>query len=212
MPKAPRTKQPKAKPKSLPAKPAFGLGHAALTQRQRAERHTHSPSTTLRVHRALSWLARAEVERNDEDARFIFLWIAFNSTYATGNNAPDMTERRSFYRFISTLDQLDGNKLMAQLVWNEFPSDIRVLLANPYVFADFWLFQTGRISEQQWLDSFKKTRRKAETALAAADTVTVLWIVLTRLYVLRNQLLHGGATWGGKVNRAQVRSCASMIC
>jgi hypothetical protein len=31
-------------------------------------------------------------------------------------------------------------------------------------------------------------------ALGRQDTVTVLSIVLSRIYVLRNQLVHGGAT------------------
>ena len=36
----------------------------------------------MRTHRALSWLNRAEQESEDLDARFIFLWIAFNSAYS----------------------------------------------------------------------------------------------------------------------------------
>jgi hypothetical protein len=29
-------------------------------------------------------------------------------------------------------------------------------------------------------------------------------VMFDRLYTLRNQLLHGGATWNGAVNRAQI--------
>ena len=36
----------------------------------------------LRMRRATSWLARAEQERDDPDAAFIFYWIAFNAAYA----------------------------------------------------------------------------------------------------------------------------------
>jgi hypothetical protein len=39
----------------------------------------------------------------------------------------------------------------------------------------------------------------------------VLAIVLGRIYVLRNQLMHGGATWNSSVNRAQVRDCAALM-
>lgn len=35
-----------------------------------------------RLHRALSWLGRAEQEKDDDDARFLFLWVAFNAAYA----------------------------------------------------------------------------------------------------------------------------------
>ena len=34
-----------------------------------------------RLHRALSWLGRAEHEKDDDDARFLFLWVAFNAAY-----------------------------------------------------------------------------------------------------------------------------------
>ena len=48
-------------------------------------------------------------------------------------------------------------------------------------------------------------------ALMGKETGTLLSIVLDRLYVLRNQLVHGGATWVGKTNRAQVKDGASIL-
>jgi len=54
-----------------------------LKARQRAERERYPPNLGLRVHRALSWLGRAEQLVEDVDARFVFLWIAFNAAYAT---------------------------------------------------------------------------------------------------------------------------------
>ena len=43
------------------------------------------------------------------------------------------------------------------------------------------------------------------------DTRLVLAIVFERLYVLRNQLVHGGATWNSSVNRNQVRDGAAIM-
>src|SRR5690606_23004038 len=48
-----------------------------LKQRHRQERDAQHSNLRLRVHRALSWLDRAE-QAEDLDGRFIFLWIAFN--------------------------------------------------------------------------------------------------------------------------------------
>jgi hypothetical protein len=48
-------------------------------------------------------------------------------------------------------------------------------------------------------------------ALLGNDTSTLLSIVLDRLYVLRNQLIHGGATWNGASNRAQVKDGAAIL-
>ena len=39
----------------------------------------------------------------------------------------------------------------------------------------------------------------------------MLSIVLSRIYVLRNQLVHGGATWGSSVNREQLRDCTRFM-
>ena len=47
--------------------------------------------------------------------------------------------------------------------------------------------------------------------MRARDTVEVLSLVFGRLYVLREQLVHGGATWNSQVNRDQVRDDAAIL-
>lgn len=56
--------------------------HATLKAKQRAIRDGFPETMGLRVHRAISWVGRAEDCGDDHDARFIFLWIAFNAAYA----------------------------------------------------------------------------------------------------------------------------------
>ena len=36
-------------------------------------------------------------------------------------------------------------------------------------------------------------------------------LLLDRLYTLRNQIMHGGATYKSKVNRAQVRDAGNIL-
>ena len=48
-------------------------------------------------------------------------------------------------------------------------------------------------------------------AVLGQDTSTVLSIVFDRLYVLRNQLVHGGATWNSQVNRQQLRDGVAIL-
>jgi hypothetical protein len=43
------------------------------------------------------------------------------------------------------------------------------------------------------------------------DTAKVLSIVFDRLYVLRDQPVHGGAIWNSAVNRAQVKDGAAIM-
>ena len=58
------------------------LTFQALKEKQRAIRSGFPETMGLRVHRAISWIGRAEACEEDDDARFIFLWIAFNAAYA----------------------------------------------------------------------------------------------------------------------------------
>jgi hypothetical protein len=69
-----------------------------------------------------------------------------------------------------------------------------------------------RLSEQatfraflQKLADLDAANRAAHAALGQRDTVTVLSVVLSRIYTLRNQLMHGGVTWNSSVNRDQIR-------
>lgn len=54
-------------------------------------------------------------------------------------------------------------------------------------------------------------RKAAVPALAKRDTVTELPVVLSRIYTLRNQLIHGGARWNSSVNRDQMRDCTNFM-
>jgi hypothetical protein len=187
------------------------MEHARLKARQRAERERHPTNLALRVHRALSWLDRAERDA-DPDSRFVFLWIAFNAAYATDIAEEYRTSEQSLFReFIEKLLRLDRDRRLEGLVWNEFSGSLRTLLENPYVFADFWSFHRGLMSEDEWKRRFTAAQAAARTALGRQDTAVVLAIVLSRVYTLRNQLVHGGATWGSSVNRDQVRDCERFM-
>ena len=62
-----------------------------------------------------------------------------------------------------------------------------------------------------WQASFTKARRRARIALEKEDTAKLLSIIIDRLYVLRNQLFHGGATYRGAVNRDQISDARGLL-
>lgn len=187
------------------------MDYQALKTRHRQERDGHHPNLTLRVHRALSWLNRAE-QADDADGRFIFLWIAFNSAYATDiDDQYRLSEQETFKAFLEKLCALDTSNSIEKLVWSEFSGSIRALLDNPYVFQSFWDHQNGKISEEQWEARFASGRRSAQSALTSRNTATVLGVLFNRIYTLRNQLMHGGATWNSSVNRDQLRDCGNLL-
>lgn len=111
------------------------LDHQSLKKRQREERENHPTNLALRVHRALSWLDRAE-RCEDQDGRFIFLWIAFNAAYANEigdrERAPELQVFEGFLQKLVDLDRdqlRDCNAFLGKLV----PFVILLMLDNPNV-------------------------------------------------------------------------------
>ncbi|EAQ96095.1 HEPN domain-containing protein [Congregibacter litoralis] len=187
------------------------MDYTTLKARHRQERDSWPNNLSLRVHRALSWLERSE-QCDDADGRFIFLWIAFNGAYAQElGSLHGGTERERFGLFLAKLVELDTSNRLHQLLWDTYSGTVRVLLDNKYVFQPFWDAHHGDESASDWETRFVESKSGAHRALARSDTATVLSIVLTRLYTLRNQLMHGGATWNGSINRDQLRDCSKFL-
>ena len=189
------------------------LNHAALKEKQRSLRDGFPETMSLRVHRSISWIGRAESASDDNDAKFIFLWIAFNAAYADEMEfqaiAPD--QRSSFQGYFGRLVELDTGRRIYKAIWDRFSGPIRVLMENRYVFNPFWQHQNGIAGYDDWEDRFQAAGRTFSQAFKNGDTARVLSFVFDRLYVLRNQLVHGGSTWNSSINRAQVRDGAAIL-
>ena len=183
----------------------------SLKTKQRSLRDGFNEQLSLRVHRAISWLHKAEQSVDDADAQFIFLWIAFNAAYAQDTEMLRSTESEAFARFLEKLVDLDQEGVLYALVWSEFSSSIRLLLNNKYVFPSFWDYHNQKIDEETFKHRFDKAKAAANSALAQERTDIVLSIVLQRLYTLRNQLIHGGATWQSSANRAQINDGVAFL-
>lgn len=167
---------------------------------------------SLRIHRALSWLQRAEHETDDLDAKFIFLWVAFNAAYA--NDVDDrqaFSERKLFTQFLQRLIDQDHDKQLYKIIWQDYPSAIRVFIDNKFVYQPFWGYQKGNLSKEEWEKTFADSKAAAHRALGNQNSLLILSVIFERLYVLRNQLLHGGATWNGSANRNQIRDGAAIM-
>ena len=166
----------------------------------------------LRVHRAISWIGRAEAA-GDDDARFLFLWIGFNAAYADEGEVQNAAApgRDAFKDFFQRVVALDAGQRIYDAIWDNFSGPIRVLLHNKYVFTPFWKHHNGVAGFEDWEEWFRASECRFRRALEERDTVRVLRLVFDRLYVLRNQIVHGGATWNSRVNRDQVRDGAAIL-
>jgi hypothetical protein len=188
----------------------MSIPHAELKARQRAERDGWPDFVSTRIHRALSWLRRAE-DCGDDDGRFVFLWIAFNAAYANELGEHRMPENRRFGEFLERLVALDETGRLRRLLWEQFAGPVRVLLQNKFVFQPYWDHLNGLPGSDDWAGQFERANRAATGALMKHDTGKVLGVVFARLYTLRNQLIHGGATWNSSVNREQLRDANAIM-
>src|SRR5690554_124888 len=184
--------------------PELNLHYESLKKRHRDWRENCHTNLSLRAHRALSWLQCAE-HQVDLDAKVLFLWISFNATYAAEmNESLRSKERSSFCTFLDKLVALDSQKLLENHTWNEFPKSLQILLNQKFVHQPFWDFNNRRRIKTEWGSQFKEANATVQAALVNGRTTLVLSILLSKINSLRNQLVHGGATWRSSVNSEQM--------
>lgn len=172
-----------------------------------------------RMRRARAWLERSQRAGTEDIERFIFLWIAFNAAYGNEVALRDFVERGDeresesyrFRTFLRNIVEKDSGSALERIVWDEFSGPIRVLLANPYVFGPFWRSVWGSERDGHWRQSFERSKTIAGSALTRRDIFTVLSVVFDRLYTLRNQIFHGGATWPAGFGRDQIRDGSRIM-
>jgi hypothetical protein len=199
-------------PLSTRAQSTARLTHAKLKVKQRNLRDGFPTDLALRVHRALSWLDRAERAAGDNDIVFVCNWIAFNAAYADELGESTLKgERSAFDEYFGRLTAMDRDTRIYAAIWDRYSQSIRLLLDNHYVFQPFWKHQNRVPGYADWETRFMQSKHVTKRALENRDTSTILSILFDRLYVLRNQILHGGSTWNGNVNRNQVRDGATIL-
>lgn len=183
--------------------------------RKRLQDPTHD-NLRLRMRRATSWLQRAEEEaakpEPDGDAAFVFYWIAFNAAYAEDRpETYDYPERSAFRDFFARIAPLDHDNAIYDAIWTRFSGTIRVFLENRYVYRPFWTSRSPGGDGGDWERQFDSSRDRMRRALGSRNTQVILNELFDRLYVLRNQIIHGGATWSSSVNRNQVRDGEQIV-
>src|SRR3546814_10975420 len=103
------------------------LTRAAVKEKQRAIRAGSPETMGLHVHRAISWIGRADACGEDDDARFVFLWIAFNAAYAdaTELHVVQHGARHAFVGSFSRLIELDQERRIYSAILHRFPGRVR---------------------------------------------------------------------------------------
>lgn len=173
------------------------------------ESENYNDDLRLKLHRALSWLNAADSQKENLDFCFISLWIAMNAIYA--DELDDAGDRDGLHNFLQTVCNLDGEKELYTLVWNTFSDNLRLFLQNKFIFQPFWDEHNAGKNTGKWKTLFVRENKRALTAIAQQNTSAILHIIFRRLYTLRNQILHGGASFESSVNKGQKKEACTFL-
>jgi hypothetical protein len=181
-----------------------------LPQQKRLDSIRNSHPTSVRFHRACSWLELAEQLDPEQQADQILIlqWIAFNALYGQWDEIlhEPLGDRESWRVFLSRILELDASGHIVSLL-REHKRLVLTILGNPYLNNGFW-HHPGREKAGQ---TAKGGRWRAETWYAEGAWPIILEQVVERVYLLRCQLVHGAATRGSRLNRAALKHCTTML-
>ena len=173
-----------------------------------------------RLRRCVSWLERASAE-NDADAKYILLWVAFNAAY--------VVERKAEFAHWGRLDEWErqekyferltgvGFRRIHFAIRGRLRRPVDRLMDNVYIFWGFWdsltdePFDWDNWRHKRRFESERSAVREQMGIASAPCTMYVLNRVFNRLYVVRNQLMHGCATQDGTLNRRQVQDGGDIL-
>lgn len=165
--------------------------------------------TAIRVHRACSWLDRAEKldQAVDSDLVLINQWIALNALYGQwSQERNELKEDRSGWReFFDRLLRLDQGGHLAGVLTEHRPL-VLSLLEDEYLAGFYWKEPT-----EQSKQSARNQKKKAQSWYFEKNWTILLDRLVERIYLLRCQLIHGAATCGGKLNRTALRRSTQML-
>lgn len=201
------------------------MNYLKVLEKQFKEKNDSLPAEVQhRIYRTLSWLNSTERLRTPVphpskpnkhklpdtlDMQFMNLWVAFNAIYACQGFQDD---KERFKDFIHIMVQKEGDKL-EKILWDLFSSQIHMFLKNHYAFRPFWDYHNQETDqpESYWRARFEDENIKANQSLKNHDTKTLLLILFERIYTLRNQIFHGGSSFGSRLNRKQLQQACGLL-
>ncbi len=164
----------------------------------------------LRMHRAFSWLRKADEFElpEDADAHFLFSWIALNTMYAKWdsdlvNREPEWQTREAFLKRVVKSDAC--GRIQEVILGNRKLCDR--LLSEEHLINSYW----GNPTEDEARKARTKPRKVGQHYHDANDVIKVVIPLFKCMTMLRSQLVHGMSTYGSSANRAVVEAGANVI-
>ena len=165
--------------------------------------------TSIRFHRACSWMARVEQmpDGQDHDIGLVSLWVAFNSLYGQWDclKREPRPDRESWRVFVDRILNLARAGHVPRAI-QEHKRLVMSLLDDEYLSSFFWQEPCPKRAGQS-----RKAAHNAQSWYIEQRWTMVLDEILDRVYLMRCQLVHGAATYGSKLNRTSLRRCVMMM-
>lgn len=196
---------------TLPAADEYKAAWYARIGREKAS----GMSLSIRIHRACSWLRRAQETarmhpEDSQDEQVILLWIAFNALYGVWDEEENHPARdiQSVRAFLRAILELDDSHTVETLLQRERALAER-LFDNIYLDHYFWRgLNEGEGDDETWQNMPQKGRQYLD---AGRTELALDRLLLFRVYQIRCQLVHGGATHGSKLNRQSIADCGRLL-
>lgn len=177
--------------------------------KNRLRSHRSDHPTHIRVHRALSWLGYTEKAGKpiDYDLVLVTQWIAFNALYGQWNEAAGepLHDKECWRVFLERILELDSDDHIPDVL----QANKRLVMSifeDKHLSSFFWQEPTKKRAGQS-----KKIKYDAQSWYVGCNWALILDHVVDRIYLMRCQLVHGAATYRGKLNRTALRHCSTML-
>jgi len=186
----------------------YANSHELFEAKERIFGPENYSDNAIRMHRAISWLFACEEQAND-DLAFLSAWIGFNSCYSVPPKTMGETEYGRMWDFMNELLSQDRDHLVSSYVFDEQVGLIDSLMANQYLFRHFWI--SIHSQEEGWEIEYADNNTRMLIDRDTTNTLNHCSNILQRVYVLRNQVIHGAATYESSMNRDQMHVCTLFM-
>lgn len=161
----------------------------------------------LRIHRALSW-AKAVNEEERIDEKFVKLWISFNALYGAG-----FTDKSDVSSFLESIIGLDDKFVLKEKLLKMI-NQIKNFFSIPELYFDYWtdenLDRESREHKVELLIERNKSKYN-EFIISGNDANIILEEIFYLIYTLRNQIVHGSASYDSTDNKQTKERCIEML-
>ncbi len=153
-----------------------------------------------RLTRAKSWIEAARsLPPDQKHAAFVFLYVAYNALYGQrryeGSEKDAQRDREEFLRRVWLMhahDMRHGENIL-QRAFEACRDQGLALIKDIFLRNTYWRHE---VRAKELRKRFSRLAKRAEDEMKAGRHEEFLDLVLQRLAVLRNQIMHGCATYG----------------